>query len=229
MVEPHDELEDLVAQAFHDSFLRGLPAEARPEILDQAVHTEVPAHRVLYKEGGRPVPSLVVSGLFRQFVTGPDDRQVSVFYARSGHLLGFAEALDGPSPLACQAVTDGYLLRFSAPAMAAFSAVQPELAVAIARQTLTRLYRLVGEVRSTAFGSVRQRIARHLLDLVAGQDADLIAPVNYQELADAVGTVREVIGREVAPLRAKGLVATTPEGIAVLDPIGLRAVGWPDG
>jgi CRP/FNR family transcriptional regulator len=50
----------------------------------------------------------------------------------------------------------------------------------------------------TAFGSVKQRVASQLLQLATTKnrsDAQLSAQVSQQELADAVGSVREVVAR----------------------------------
>jgi CRP/FNR family transcriptional regulator len=76
----------------------------------------------------------------------------------------------------------------------------------------------------TVFGSVRQRVARHLLDLAATQQRDqaLVARVSQQELADAVGSVREVVTRVLRGMREDGLVRTGPDGIHLLDAAGLH-------
>jgi DNA-binding IscR family transcriptional regulator len=72
---------------------------------------------------------------------------------------------------------------------------------------------------------VRQRVARHLLDVASThqQGAALVAPLRQQELADATGTVREVVARVLRDLRDAGLVETTRAGVRILDPIGLHA------
>jgi CRP/FNR family transcriptional regulator len=78
-----------------------------------------------------------------------------------------------------------------------------------------------------AFGSVRQRIAAHLLDLASdGQRprGRLEAHVSQQELADASGSVREVVARALRDLRMAGIVATTAESVVILDPARLHAV-----
>ena len=80
-----------------------------------------------------------------------------------------------------------------------------------------------------AFGSVRQRVATHLLDLASTQQRPrgrLVARVKQQELGDAVGSSREVVARVLRELRLEGLVATGPDSIDVLDPTGLQAQRW---
>jgi len=50
--------------------------------------------------------------------------------------------------------------------------------------------------------------------------------VSQQELAEAVGSVREVVARVLRDLRGAGLVATGPDGVHVLDPAGLHDQTW---
>ena len=77
-----------------------------------------------------------------------------------------------------------------------------------------------------AFGSVRQRVAAHLLDLASAQQQPrgrLVARVSQQELADAAGSVREVVARALRDLRVAGIVATAADSIVILDPAQLYA------
>ena len=83
---------------------------------------------------------------------------------------------------------------------------------------LTRL------LAGTAFGSMRQRTAMHLLNLgVARPDGALVAPVAQQALADAVGTTRETVARALGELRSVGSVATVRGGVLLRDPERLAA------
>ena len=102
----------------------------------------------------------------------------------------------------------------------------PLLAWALAEEVTRRLYEVLEALAGNVFGSVRQRVARHLLDLAADRqhDADLVAPVTQQALADAVGTAREVVTRTIHDFRAAGFVDTTRTGIRLLDPDGLSVV-----
>jgi CRP/FNR family transcriptional regulator, cyclic AMP receptor protein len=90
-----------------------------------------------------------------------------------------------------------------------------------------RLSDTIDAVADRAFGSLRRRVARHLLDLAIGNnDGRLIAPVTQQGLAEAVGSARPAVAKVVAELRELGLVATASPGIAILDPEGLHAETW---
>jgi CRP/FNR family cyclic AMP-dependent transcriptional regulator len=79
-----------------------------------------------------------------------------------------------------------------------------------------------------AFGSLRQRVARDLLDSAASRQhgRSLMAKVRQQELAHAVGSVRPVVARIIRELRAEALISTSSDGIVVLKPDELHATAW---
>lgn len=76
---------------------------------------------------------------------------------------------------------------------------------------------------------MRQRVARHLLDLATATQTgrDLTVTISQQELADAVGSVREVVVRVLRELREQGQIETRRNGIVLLDPQRLAAEAYP--
>lgn len=172
--------------------------------------------------------SLVVSGLLRLYLAASDGRQLTVRYARSGDALGIATSVGGPGNLTEQAITDCALLVFRRPTLLALGQCDVRVAWAIAEEITHRLYVYLDVIAATTFGTVRQRVAGHLLDLACGrrQGTALVASVSQQELADAVGSVREVVARTLRQFREMGLVETTPQGILIHDPMGLLAETW---
>jgi CRP/FNR family transcriptional regulator len=89
-----------------------------------------------------------------------------------------------------------------------------------------RLYENLEQTAVNAFGSVRQRVAAHLLDLASTQQEPagrLAVCVSRQELADAAGTVREVVARVLRELRTAGIIATAADRIVILDATRLYA------
>lgn len=103
------------------------------------------------------------------------------------------------------------------------------VAWALAEELNRRLYDTLQQTAINAFGSVKQRVAGHLLDLASAQQRPqdrLVARVSQQELADAVGSVREVVARALRDLRLAGLVATAPDSVLILDPTRLHDESW---
>ena len=79
---------------------------------------------------------------------------------------------------------------------------------------------------STAFGSMRERVARQLLDMAtaASHTELLVAPVTQQGLADGVGTVRETVARVLREFRTEGLISTTEGCIEINNRDGLASI-----
>jgi CRP/FNR family transcriptional regulator len=92
-----------------------------------------------------------------------------------------------------------------------------------------RLYETLQQTAINAFGTVKQRVASHLLDLASSQPqprTPLVATVSQRELADAVGSVREVVARVLRELRGR-VVATGTDSVVILDPARLHDGAWP--
>jgi CRP/FNR family transcriptional regulator len=82
-----------------------------------------------------------------------------------------------------------------------------------------RLRELVATIEMISFGSVRQRLAAQLLEF---PEDGFTLPFTHQEMASRVGTVREVVTRNLSRFQAEGLIRIRGREIAVLDREGLR-------
>jgi len=218
---------DPVQRAIASSLLSELPAPLRAQVLADALPVELPAGGTIYREEGDPRCLLIVAGLVRVVVSAPDGRSLTIRYARSGELLGIPTIIGGPVPVSGELVTDTRLLVLNARALRRLGQTEPALGWLFAREVTQRLYDTIDAVADRAFGSLRQRVAHHLLDLATRQqDGRLVAPVTQQQLAEAVGSARPAVAKVVAELRELGLVTTTSPGIAILDAEGLHAQTW---
>ena len=221
---------DRVAQAVSRSFLADLPPQTRRNVLAGAIRLDVPAGSVLYRDADEPRVALVLDGLIRVYLTSEDARQLTVRYARTGDLLGVPTAIGGPVDVSTQALTDASLLVLNHVNLRTYAIADPQLGWALAEEVTRRLYDVLQAFSGSAFGTVRQRLARHLLDIAAQQQtgSELVVRIGGQALADAIGTAREVVARTLRDLRAAGIVASTDDGIAVLHPDLLEEVAETD-
>jgi CRP/FNR family transcriptional regulator len=73
------------------------------------------------------------------------------------------------------------------------------------------------------FGSIRQRLARLLLELgsEAGEDAFPLT-MTHQELASRLGTVREVVSRNLSRFQVEGLIRIEGRNLRLTDREGLQ-------
>lgn len=158
-----------------------------------------------------------------------DGRQVTIRYARPGDVLGVVAAAGGPAPVHTQALTDSTRLVMEMATLRSLAHHDPEVAWGMVEELSRMVYSLWHELADTAFASVPQRVARHLLEIAATQQesgAPLVARVSQQELADLAGSVREVVARALRELKAEGIVRVTRSGITVLDPSRLAERAW---
>jgi CRP/FNR family transcriptional regulator, cyclic AMP receptor protein len=218
-----------VADALARSFLGKLPSELVDELLAEGERTDYPAGTTIYREGAAPRAVLVIEGLLRVYMTSAEGRQVTVRYARGADVLGIAVLVGGPVNVAVQTLAPCSLFRINARTLLEAARQDARVAWAVAEELNRRLYDTLQQTAINAFGSVRQRLAAHLLDLASAQqrpEGRLVAHVSQQELADAVGSVREVVARVLREFRLAGLVATAPDSVVIFDAARLHSESW---
>jgi CRP/FNR family transcriptional regulator len=210
---------DLVEQALDLSFWKKLPRELVEPIFEQGKLVEVSPGYIASDSESEGLIALVVSGLFRMFVRSKNDRQVTIGYARPGDTIGLTVLLAGTCTCQFQSLVASSAWVVSADVMKQHIQADARLSWAVAHDIATRSFELVDELADAAFGTVRQRVARHLLDLVieGPNNGPLLAPISQQELANAVGTVREVVSRVLTVYRKEGVLRATDGGVEVLD------------
>jgi CRP/FNR family transcriptional regulator len=214
--------------ALTKSLLAALAPTLRDTLTHDAIPVDLPAGSTLYNEADQPRCGLVLAGLLRMYMTAPDGRQITVRYARTGDLVGIAAIVGGPAPVNAQTLTDTAVLMLNVRTLQQSGQTEPMVGWLLAQEVSSRLYDVLEMLAGNAFGSLRQRLARHLLDLAAFRQhgRGLVAKVTQQELADAVGSVRPVVARILRELRAEGLISTSSDGIVVLKPDELHATSW---
>jgi len=213
------------------------------ELLVGAGRVRIAAGSVTHREGeDAPHLELVIAGVVRVFVTAPDGRTMTIRYCRPGALIG-AVSLFAPGfalPATTQALVDAELLRLSPTAARRAAARDVRVAQAFLSELSERVLSFIWEIPGSAFATVRQRVARHLLDMASERvpeppsaprsRSELTVNVSQRELAEAVGTAREVVVRVLRELRQDGVVRTGRDQIVIADPDRLiRESGWNPG
>ncbi len=207
----------------HPGFLAGLPDSVLQAVLALSLPTSYRAGEVILRPGTTLRTGIVQEGQVRSFMEGPDGRQVSIRYARLGESIGLPCLYTDTSPVSLVAATDSAVLLFDKERFLTLSAAEPSLANAVATELSVRLIALSDAFQLHVFGTVRQRLARHILSLAASDgEGQMVAKLTHQDLADAVGSVREVVARAMGELRAMGAVSTVQGHVVVMDETILR-------
>ena len=213
------------------------------ELLVGAGRVRIAAGSVTHREGeDAPHLELVIAGVVRVFVTAPDGRTMTIRYCRPGALIGAVSlfATGFALPATTQALVDAELLRLSPAAARRAAARDARVAQAFLSELSERVLSFMWEIPGSAFATVRQRVARHLLDMASERvpepasaprsRTELTVNVSQRELAEAVGTAREVVVRVLRELRQDGVVRTGRDQIVIADPDRLiRESGWNPG
>lgn len=218
------------------SHLRELPPEILDELFTDAVRTKIPAGAITHREREDALYlELVIAGVIRVFVTAPDGRTMTIRYCRPGELLGAMSLFSSEfsEPATKQALVDAELLKMSPAKVRHVAERDLRVARVFLIELSERARNFVYEISGTAFATVRQRVARQLLDLASTrplegrQDGELAVQITQQDLAAAAGTVREVVVRALRQLRDSGAVRTERDRIIILDPALLTVeLGW---
>lgn len=92
-----------------------------------------------------------------------------------------------------------------------------------------RLRRLVGIIEELSFTTVRHRLASLLVRLARSEGertpegVEVLLPVNNQELASQIGTVRELVSRNFSRLQSEGILAVDGRNVTIQDLNALEA------
>ena len=201
-------------------FLGLLTEEVRGRVLFGARSFMLPAGTVTYFPPQQAVADMVESGLVRIFVTSADGRQASFAYVHAGGFYGAPTVLGVRMPTYAQTLTDTALIRLDARQVFALFEEDFEVAKALAYVMASRIAQAARLVTVRSLGTVRERLAYDLLERASDQvlrGGASTLNVTHEELAESIGSAREVIGRTLAGLRREGVVRAGPGRVEILD------------
>ena len=172
---------------------------------------------------------LVVNGKVRIFKLSPSGREQIL--AVEGPSSSFAElpVFDGGNyPAAASALEDTEVLFISRKDFQNFCREHPDVALKVIAVVGSRLRRLVGIIEELSFTTVRQRLIALLIRLAEASTGrpekgiQIELPKSHQDLAAELGTVRELVSRNLSRLQAEGFLEVEGRKIVVKDLAGLR-------
>ena len=208
-----------VSGALKESLFGSLPEPARRDLARTSRITKVPPGKLVYN----PEISIIVDGTLRAFVDDGAGRHLTVSYMHRPRSIGVAGAAGHEFPVAFQSVTSCTMLRISRARFDDIVRTHGQIGWAATQELARLLDDVLAETVRVAFHPVRSRIAHHLLALTNTDEGEHPS-VHQAELASAVGSVREVVGRNVGSLRKASLVDVSQAGVAAINHEGLRQV-----
>lgn len=198
-----------VAAAWRESFLKRLPERAAKLLVETAIEIEADQGQIVRREvlSAPAPPLLVVSGLVRVFVSSTQGRAVTIRYVRPGAVTGLSASLAGGARHGMEAVTRARMLVLQSNALRHLAQTDVEVAWSLCQELRDNVLEITDHLSTSVFQSVIERVAATLLELAVEEaDGTLVLHANQQQIADAVGSVREVVARSLRQLRSAGLI-----------------------
>lgn len=189
-------------------------------------------NQIVFTEG-EPCTGLyvVADGTIRIFKTSANGREQVLGVEGPGSSVAELPVFDGGSyPATVSSLSKSKLIFISRKDFQALVMEHPEVALKVLKVVGARLRRLVNIIEELSFTTVRHRLAAHLLRLAKTEgtkSADGIAftmPGSQQELASHIGTVRELVSRNLSRLQAEGILSLEGKSILVTDIGALQAI-----
>jgi CRP/FNR family transcriptional regulator, cyclic AMP receptor protein len=178
----------------------------------------ISASALIFRAGRPPRIALVVAGIVRVFISTQLGRQLTIRYARAGDLIGLSPSLAGTDQWNAEAITDVSVKVLTFDHVRSAGAHDPELPWRIAQHVAALAAEALHTVADASGQPITVRVARHIRQMaLRGPDGLTVVHISHQRLADAVGTVREVVSRELTALRANGVIDQTAGALRVID------------
>jgi CRP/FNR family transcriptional regulator len=175
---------------------------------------------------GEPCAGLYVieSGHVRIFKSSAGGREQVLSIDGPGSSVAELPVFDGGNyPASVTALDDATLLFVSKQDFQALCLAHPQVALKVLRVVGARLRRLVGIIEELSFTTVRHRLASFLLRLArtegkrTADGVEVTLPVSNQELASQIGTVRELVSRNLSRFQSEGLVSIDGRSVIIHD------------
>ena len=204
-----------------------LDEQERGSLAKRAVLRKYAAGDFLFSEG-EPCQGLfiVVSGAVRIFKTSAQGREQVLAFEGPGSSIAELPVFDGgPYPASAAAVQNSELVFLSRADFRAICLENPEVSLKVLQVVGARLRRLVGIIEELSFTTVRDRLGSWLMRQAKAEGRPTPRGVaftlnaSHQELASQIGTVRELVSRNMAMLQSQGFIEINGREITILRPL----------
>jgi CRP/FNR family transcriptional regulator, cyclic AMP receptor protein len=212
---------------FRRPFLDCMPSTSRDHLLLNSTTLRYGAGQIAFQPGDDDRADILETGFARIYLSSSDGRQTTIRYVHPGELMGGLLVMGAAFDGSVQILVDSTVVHLDLRVVRSRIASDADLGQAVATDLALRYAHAVRTIALHAFGSVTQRVAFDLLERASRNQLStglLATEMSQQELADGIGSARQVVARSLSDLRSRRLVATTHRHISVLDPVRLEAV-----
>jgi CRP-like cAMP-binding protein len=175
---------------------------------------------------GEPTDRLffVAMGVVKLFRVSAEGKEQTLELVRPGGSINEVPVFDGgPNPASAQAMGPVSLYIISKNDLESILRDYPRVALNVVKVLASQIRHLVSLVEDLSFRHVIGRVAKILLEH-AGDGARSGQRLTQQEMAAIAGTAREVVGRSLKTLEARGIIKLERHRIVVTDKEALKQV-----
>jgi CRP/FNR family transcriptional regulator len=200
-------------------------------LAERAVPHHLRGGEMIFSEG-EPCQGLYVveSGAVKIFKTSVSGREQVLTTEGPGQSVAELPVFDdGAYPASAVAATDTTLLFVGKRDFQALCLQHPQVALKVLKVVGARLRWLVGIIEELSFTTVRHRLAALLLRFAkrkgkrTARGIEFTITASNQELAAHIGTVRELVSRNLSRFQAEGIVKLNGKTVVVPDLAALEA------
>ncbi|MGB0035764.1 MAG: Crp/Fnr family transcriptional regulator [Candidatus Acidiferrales bacterium] len=167
---------------------------------------------------------LVATGKIRIFKMSAAGREQVLAVEGPGSSFAELPVFDGGNyPASASALEDSEVLFISRKDFQNFCREHPDVALKVIAVVGSRLRRLVGIIEDLSFTTVRQRLIAVIVRMVQASGTSskegvrVELTMSHQDLAAELGTVRELVSRNLSRLQAEGFLEVVGRKIVVKD------------
>lgn len=208
-------------------FLSLLSEANRRRVLENSTKTDYPAGAIAYHPESPYRAFLLDRGLVRAYAGVPDGRQATIAFYHSKELIGATSIVSRPPRVIIQVVVKSTLMTLDLQKTRALASTEAQVATAIAVHLAAFARNATRLIAVRSLGDIKQRLAYDLLDRACQAQLEvgrLECRATHAELADSIGSAREVVGRTLGRLRVEGIVENAPGLVRVVDPLRLAGI-----
>lgn len=210
--------------------LRDLSDQHRALLAERVMFPELQGGAVAYREGWEcPNYVMCLEGGTRSFKTSSSGRELLLYRVVPGSTCVFTtQCLLAGGKFPAESVAEAPT-RFAALPAATFHelmGISPEFRRFVLDDYSTLLSSILSLVDEVAFSSLDKRLAQRLL---AEADAEGTVAKTHQQLAADLGSVREVISRQLSEWERAGWIRTARGSLQIVDRKALASYGGPRG
>ncbi len=212
--------------------LHGLPPAAVEELSNTSRQVTYRPGETIMAGDDKVSPGIVIDGTVRLIVRAHDGREAMLRALGRGDMFGLTTLFGPPRSLppverSILSVDRSTVVMFDPAVFLRFGQRYCEFSMQMAHDLASSASMVSDAAGQFAFMSVRQRVAGYLLRIAAPDSSGaLVAPVTQQHVANAVGSVREVVARTLHDMRSDGLISVSRARVTIVDRDGLMRTAF---